>query len=138
MNSANAPRHPERQREDGHFGVVRHQLRRESCFGPLQPVVRRFFLLRHALGRILLQMWKRHQHRLGIGIKGNGQSAKGAARKRNCQREIKCTNVPAKRLRQSLEKPFQREKPPLLFARFVDFAVCPGDQIFQIAPGFRF
>src|ERR1019366_1327442 len=67
----------------------------------------------------------------------NRQSAERAAGQRDCKREMKSSNVPAKGLRQRFEKPLQREKPPLFLPRFVNFAVGAGDEIFQIAPRLR-
>ena len=43
----------------------------------------------------------------------------------------------AKRPRERLEEPRQREKPALLLAGFMNFAIGPGDEILQVAPRFR-
>ena len=116
---------------------MRHQFRGKtwSCTPPTGRPWR--FPPRPRVGRILQQVRKRHQHRLGVRIKRNGQPAKGAARERDGQRQLKGAHMAAKSLRQVVEKPLQQAKPALLFARFVNFAIGPRDEVFQVAARFR-
>ena len=114
---ADAPRHAQREREDGNFRVVRHQLGRKTGLVPLQPVFCCIFLLGHTLGRVLQQMENGISTGLASGSNAMRQSAKRAAGDGDRHRKIKSADVPAKGLRPGLEKTISRGKKRRCFSR---------------------
>src|SRR5579862_8414985 len=83
-------------------------------------------------------MRKRHDHRLGVRIEGNRESAKGATSDRDGNGKIKCPDVAAKRLRQRMKKPLQWKNSAAFLAGLMNFPVGARDEIFKIAARGRF
>src|SRR5215469_10901125 len=73
-------------------------------------------------------MGKRHDDRLGVRIKRNGESSD-----RDGNGKIKCLDMTAKRLRQCMKKPLQRKNSAAFLASLMDFPVGARHETFEIA-----
>jgi hypothetical protein len=116
---------------------VRHQKCRKSRLFAAHRILFSPFFARNTFARFALQMREWQQSRFCLRVDAQRGTAKQRTAEKDCGSKPECRDVLLKGGRKSLPKQGEQPTDPASFPGFVNFAVGPGDQRFEVSANLR-